>query len=275
MVAPVLKAVIPAAGRGTRLLPLTRVLPKEMLPLGARPMIDHCILEALASGIRELCVVVNPTNQITRRHVEALVEEQRHLFSGCLLTTVDQPEPLGLADAIYRAKDFVRGQPFAVLLPDNILIGERPAMGQLMAAFQEHHRDMVGMIRVTRTKAWTFSHCGLISCRRTRRGIRRLTGLSPKLPGPLDLGNRRQALKGFPRYIYHPHVFEYIDGTRGMSDGELDDVPVLQAMIGDGALFGTLLNGTGFDAGNLDGYWAANFYLSRRAGEGSVSSGYR
>ncbi len=266
-------AVIPAAGLGTRMLPITKSVPKEMLPVGTKPMIQYSVEEAIAAGIRKICIIINDRKSIIRDYFlgaadsllngDPRVEELKGLVSSAELTFIYQPEPKGVADAMYLAKDFVGGQPFALLLPDNIFFSSVPAIAQVTACFEEYKKDITACIWVTRKSASLFGNCGRIDYEAIRDNVLKITRLDDKSPGYFSMGWRTKVTREVPRRIFLPHVFEYIDRLRQDIRGELDDVPVFQEMVSRGLVFGCILEGKAFDLGNPNGYRAANSYVAR------------
>ncbi len=258
-------AVIPAGGRGTRMRPVTRVVPKEMLPIGTRPMLEYAVLEAAAAGVEEICIVVAPWKErVVREYLEGAAPE------GCRLRFRIQPEPLGLMDAVGRARDVVDGRPFALLLPDNVFEGP-PPLRDLSGLWREHRTSVLGLVRVAADDAG-----GL--------GDRAPLTLEPLEGGPegahrvSDVGAAKRALDtvasdrftvGVGRYIFEPEVFAATEALRGSVDGELDDVQVLRRLARQGRLLGRVIRARYHDVGNPVGYWRAN----RRLGPAATATG--
>lgn len=247
-------AVIPAAGLGTRMLPISKSIPKEMLPVGTKPMIQYSVEEAVAAGIKRICIIINERKAIIRDYFQGL-------SSSAELTFIYQPEPKGVADAMYLAKDFIGGQPFALLLPDNIFFTSVPAIAQVATCFEEYKKDITACVWVTRKSAPLFGNCGRIDYEVVRKSVLKITRLDDKRPGYFSMGWRMKMLREVPRRIFLPHVFEYIDRLRQGARGELDDVPVFQEMVSKGLVLGCILEGKAFDLGNPNGYRAANSYM--------------
>ncbi|MBI4481677.1 MAG: NTP transferase domain-containing protein, partial [Acidobacteria bacterium] len=244
-------AIIPAAGRGIRMRPATRTIPKELLPVAAKPMIQHVIEEALASGIQVLCVVLGPGKQALRKHLE---EE----FPDAPLVYCYQPEPRGLVDAMLHARPYLDDGPFALLVPDNVFRGPLPALAQLLP-FADRGLDLCGMIeRNAENHSW-FGNCGRLGWTEESGRLVRIHRLQDKLPGYFQLKNGRAEWAGFARHIFFPHFFQYAERARRDGRGELDDVPILQQIIRERGMLGYQLEGEGFDVGNPQGYAAANW----------------
>lgn len=252
------KAIIPAAGLGTRMAELTQGSPKEMLPIGGKPMIHYSVQEALRAGIHEILIVLNKE----KKELEDYLHTQGLDTS---LTFIYQPEPCGLADAVYRCKDNLQGQPFAVLLPDALFFSDIPAIAQVGHAFEKYGKNCIGCITVTDVTARLFGNCGRIEQHASLdETVIEIAGLQGKEPGEFSTLGESEVLRTFPRYVYSPDIFEYIDRLRSEMERELDDVPVLQQMAREGELLGVVLEGEGYDVGNPRGYTHTEAQSSRR-----------
>lgn len=266
-------AVIPAAGLGTRMLPITKSVPKEMLPVGTKPMIQYSVEEAIKAGIKRICLIINERKEIIRdyflgKSTEKLkgrseIEALDNLSKSAELTFIYQHEPKGVADAIYKAKEFVGEDPFALLLPDNVFFSSTPAIAQLFPIFDEYKMDVTACIKITQTNASLFGNCGRIDYELMREGLFKITGLDDKKKGLFSLGKSDSAVREVPRRIFTPHVFDYIERLKKGIHGEFDDVPLFQYMVRKGEILGVLLDGEAFDLGNPNGYRAANSYLGQ------------
>jgi UTP--glucose-1-phosphate uridylyltransferase len=276
------KAVIPAGGLGTRMLPASLAVPKEMLPVAGIPMIHYAVAEAFQAGIRQLCIITAPGKRIIveyflhrsldygdpgTRVVERLAElalmrrEARFLF-------LEQPAPLGLGDAIWQARDFVDGEPFALLLPDNIFTDPIPVTARLIEARERHGLDTIALHRVLEEQAPLLGNCGGVRCRPLEGGddrpgrCFRIEELQDKGEGSYRLA---AAYRTAPRHVLGEHFLYYLARQRREhgSEGELDDVPVLQEIIHRHGMTGVLVGGEVHDAGTPAGYAHANRVLDR------------
>ena len=166
------KAVIPAAGLGTRLLPLTKAVPKELLPVGRFPMIHWCVNEAVLSGIEEVIIVISEGKESIRSDflddsdaadaggtVYPLSEEVR---DGVHFTFVYQEHPRGPGDALLIAEAAIDNQPFDLMYPDDVFIGETPALRQLADTFENTGQMVTGLIRVRGEEECSFGNCGRV-----------------------------------------------------------------------------------------------------------------
>jgi len=272
------KILIPMAGEGTRMMPLTRSIPKELLPVGYKPMFQYALEEAIEVGVKDVCVIVNEKKKtaihdcilgsVSEKQVESrYCIELKKLVLSCNLTFVCQPEPRGLADALYRCKSFVSNEPFIIALPDNVFFSSTPSLEQMLPAFYKYQKGILGLIKVSAREAKRFGNCGRVSYTRKSGNVYQLNKLYRKKPGAFLVKEGEIAIRTFSRQIFLPDYFDYIERVRhreGGRGGEQDDVPVLQQMIREKELLGCVLKGKGFDVGNWRGYFAANGFLINR-----------
>src|SRR5512143_919126 len=193
------KAVFPAAGWGTRFLPATKAQPKEMLPLVDKPVIQYAVEEAVAAGIEQVIIVTSSQKRAIEDHfdlsfeLERLLEDKgeieklrqvRKISDLAQIAYVRQKEQLGLGHAILMAKDLIGHEPFAVLLPDDVVISERPCIGQLIHAFEQTHSTTVAVMEVDPSET---SRYGIVAAE-TDEGqldggrLRRMTRIVEKPP---------------------------------------------------------------------------------------------
>ena len=247
---------------GTRVQHLTQGLPKEMLSIGDRPVISYAIQEAILSGLKEIYIIINKSKTALRRYLESgyLAKDIRSDSKGPAmklprLIFVDQPQPLGSGEAIFRTKELIGEEPFALLMPDFIFFGRIPALAQLIAAYESLDADIVGLIRVAGQEARGFGNVGIVEGKETEPGVVVISSLSSKVSTPLRLGDAEEVLKTVPRAILGSHFFAYLARTKG--EGEWDDTPVWQMLCAEQRMVGKMLEGRGFDVGNPVGYEAA------------------
>ena len=163
------KAIVPAAGLGSRMHSLTQGQSKEMLPIGGRPMIFYTIQEAVLSGLEELYIIINSRKDTLRRYLESedfqrdiRSEKQGRGYFCTQLTFVEQPIPAGSGDAIYRAREKIGDEPFALMMPDFILFGNTPALGQLIPLYERSGCDVVGLLLLQGDEAEGFGNVGIV-----------------------------------------------------------------------------------------------------------------
>lgn len=238
-----------------------------MLPLGGRPMISYAIQEAALSGLEEIYIIINQRKDALRRYLES-ADLQRAMRAGKSsrdislprFTFIDQPIPLGTGEAIYRARELIGDDPFALMMPDFVFFGRVPALAQVIPLYERGGGDAVGLIDLSGKEAQGFGNVGIVRGHEREPGIVAVKGLSAKAPGPLILKEDEGVFKAIARWILGPHVFEYVERTK-VSQGEWDDTPALQLLCAEKEVWGRVLEGRGFDVGNPVGYEAATAFV--------------
>ena len=267
-------AVIPSAGLGTRMLPVTKALPKEMLPVAGKPLIQYAIEEAAAGGIETVILVVRNHKSLIqsyfdpdlalesflrKRQLIASVEKIRRLTELVDLRYVEQQHPLGLAHAICCARPLVREEPFVVLLPDVIMLSEQPVTQQLTSAHQSHGGTLVAIREVELQDVERHGIVqvdGFADC--AHGSSVRATGLVEK-PSAKETPSR---LGVFGRYLLEPQIWDAIAQTIPDPRGEVQLTDALNLLCRDDSVFGLCFEGQHFDAGDPLGYLKANIELS-------------
>lgn len=257
------KAVIPAAGLGNRLYPMTVEQPKEMLPIGGRPMIYYAVLEAALSGLEELYVVISRRKEPLRSYLEQgglqkdlQQEERKERIHPPLMTFVDQPCPLGSGEAIYRTREMTGNEAFALMMPDFLLFGRHPALAQMIPLYEHFEHDTVGVLALGARETNGFSNVGVAQATRLEEGVVEVHSFSGKSQHPLILEDGETIFKLAGRWILGPHFFSYLERARGGMK-EWDETPALLANAQHRKVIGKILEGRGFDVGNPIGYQSA------------------
>jgi UTP--glucose-1-phosphate uridylyltransferase len=262
--------IFPVAGLGTRILPATKALPKELLPLVDRPVIQYGVEEAVASGIRRVVLVTSPDNMMTTAHFEknpqletvladrGMTEELeaiRSITTIADVTTVQQANPLGLGHAVLMAKNAVGDAPFAVALPDDVIDANPPALRQIRDVFDEFDGPVVLVERVPRE---TVGRYGVIDATPVRDGIFRVRDLVEK-PDPK---NAPSDLAIIGRYILTPDIFEVLEQTGIGAGGEIQLTDGLRHLLERRPLYACELSGVRHDTGTKIGYLKALLYFA-------------
>ena len=268
--AAVRTVLVPAAGLGTRMLPATKAIPKELLTLVDRPIIQYGVEEAVQAGIRRVVLVTNPGNTLTASHfspapdLEAellargkpeLLAAVRALSGLADVSTVHQPEPLGLGHAVLCGRDAVGDAPFAVLLPDDIIDAEPPALRQMLDVFAGCDGPVLLVERVPRDAVDRY---GIIAAEPVGDGVFRVTDLVEKpavADAPSDL-----AIIG--RYVLTPDIFDTLESTERGAGGEIQLTDALRRLLRIRPIHACALNGTRLDAGNRGGFLKATVHFA-------------
>jgi UTP--glucose-1-phosphate uridylyltransferase len=264
------RAIVPAAGLGTRFLPVTKAVPKEMLPVLDAPAIHYVVEEAVAAGVEELTIVTSPGkpaieeyfrhNPDLERRLERLgrpdlARRVRRIGALCDLRFVVQAEPRGLGDAILRAGRGMADKPCAVLLPDVLIDAEPPCLAQLAGAFSGET-----LLAVHEVDAEDVRRYGVIDPDPAVPG--RVAGLVEK-PEP-RLAPSRLAITG--RYILHPDVFAALAETPPGAGGEVQLTDALHRSLGRRPVRWLRIEGVPYDLGQVRGFLQANLAMARRRG---------
>jgi len=261
------KAVFPAAGMGTRFLPATKALPKEMLCLVDKPLIQYGIEEAVAAGCNEIIIVTSRGKGIMEDHFDrspeleasleaknktALLEIARSVSKLAKITYTRQSEPLGLGHAVLQAKEIVGNEPFAVLLPDDIVDASTPCMQQMVEAFNETQCSILGSEVV---EGAAISAYGCLDCTPDLKNPRLLAVKNMvEKPKPEDAPSQN-AIIG--RYILTPRIFEMIEGITPGAGGELQLTDAIKALLQYEKVYGFSYEGKRHDAGDKLGFLKA------------------
>jgi UTP--glucose-1-phosphate uridylyltransferase len=267
------KAVFPAAGLGTRFLPATKASPKEMLPLVDKPLIQYVVEEAVASGIESVIIVTGRDKTAIEDHfdisfeLEHLLHERgkesarkdiRAISEMARISYVRQREALGLGHAIFQARDFCEGEPFAVMLADDIVDAETPALKQMMSVYERYDAPVLGTMRV---EGEAISRFGVIDAEEVEPGIYKIKDMVEKPPfqeAPSDL-----AIIG--RYILTPDIFGEIEETKPGAGGEIQITDAMRSLLRKRPFYAVRFEGTRHDAGDKLGFLIATveFALKR------------
>ncbi len=265
------KAVIPAAGLGTRFLPATKATPKEMLPLVDKPLIQYGVEEAVAAGCTQILIVTGRGKttmedhfdrspeleaSLSRRGKTVLLETAVALSRMARITYVRQPEALGLGHAVLMAKEFVGDEPFAVILPDDIVDATVPCMKQMVDAFATANASILGSEVV---EGDAIQNYGCLACTPAKDNSR-LCGILDLVekPKPRDAPSQN-AIIG--RYILTQGIFRCLEALEPGAGGELQLTDGIKALLATEKVYGFTYEGTRHDAGDKLGFLKANVAL--------------
>lgn len=256
------KAIIPAAGLGTRFLPATKAMPKEMLPILTKPTIQYIVEEAVASGIEQIIIVSGRSKRAIEDHFDHAPELENILRQKGkldLLKEVDasttmaeihyirQKEPKGLGHAIWSARHFIGDEPFAVLLGDDIIVSEEPGLKQLMDQYEELDASVVGVRQVPTEDTHRYGIIDPLNQTGRRYQVRQFVEKPVQGTAPSNM-----AIIG--RYILTPAIFEYLATQEAGAGGEIQLTDAIERLNGQEDVYGYELEGKRFDVGEKMGY---------------------
>jgi UTP--glucose-1-phosphate uridylyltransferase len=261
------KAVIPAAGLGTRVLPATKVMPKEMLPIVDKPAIQYIVEEAAASGIEDILIITNRGKGLLEDHFDRAPELERRLAGDpakeailnqvvgisklANIFYVRQKETKGLGHAIGCAREFVGDEPFAVLYGDDVILGEDPACGQLMRAYEQFGSGVVGVKEVSREAIRKYSS---LKVEHIQDNYFRCTDMVEK-PQP---GQEFSLYSILGRCVLPPEIFDILDNTPPGAGGEIQLTDAMATLARRDGMTAVDFTGTRYDMGNKLGIMQAS-----------------
>ena len=268
------KAVFPVAGLGTRFLPATKAMPKEMLPVVDKPLIQYAVEEAVASGIEQIIFVTGQGKGALEDHFDHSAELEKILQdrnktdllyeiknivpnSGSIVYT-RQSEPLGLGHAIWCAREIVGDEPFAVLLADDLIQADKPVLAQMIEEFDRLRASMAAVIEVDSQETDKY---GILDTGETIGKVVSVKGLVEK-PAPAEAPSN---LAIIGRYILTPRIFELLGRKQKGAGGEIQLTDAMSSLLANQPIYGYKFEGQRFDCGDKAGFQMANiaFALDR------------
>ena len=257
------KAIIPAAGLGTRFLPATKSLPKEMFTIIDTPTIQYIVEEAVKSGIEEICIITNSTKHIMENHFDynfeletrlkergeiERYEEIRKIPNMCKIFYVRQLEPKGLGHAILCAKEFINNEPFAVLLGDDLMVNDEPVLKQLINKFNETQHSVLGVQTVAKEdvkKYGNITPTGEVN----NRSVEILDVVEkPKVE------DAKSQLAVLGRYVLTPTIFKFLETQEKGTGNEIQLTDAIRRMLSEETVFAYDFEGERYDIGDKFGY---------------------
>lgn len=266
------KAIIPAAGLGTRFLPATKALPKEMLPIVDKPTMQYIIEEAIASGIEEILIITGRNKKSIEDHFDKSIELEMELeksgkqdlldlvrdISGMVdIHYIRQKEPKGLGHAILCAKTFVGNEPFAVLLGDDVVHSDKPCLEQLIECFDEYKTSILGVQTVPEDDVNKY---GIVDGLHIEDRVYKVKDLVEK--PSRDEAPSNVAILG--RYIITPQIFDILERTKPGKGGEIQLTDALKELISQEAMYAYDFEGRRYDVGDKLGFLQATVEYALR-----------
>ncbi|WP_026896129.1 UTP--glucose-1-phosphate uridylyltransferase GalU [Clostridiisalibacter paucivorans] len=267
------KAIIPAAGLGTRFLPATKAQPKEMLPIVDKPTLQYIIEEAVNSGIEEILIITGRNKTSIENHFDKsvelelelekkgkmdLLEEVRKISDLVNIHYIRQKEPKGLGHAIYCAKSFIGNEPFAVLLGDDIVYAEKPCLKQMIEVYNEYKTSILGVQEVDKEDVCKY---GIVDGKYIENRVYKVKGMVEK--PTVEESPSNIAVLG--RYIINPPIFEILEHTKPGKGGEIQLTDALKELAKREAMYAYNFEGRRYDVGDKLGFLQATVeYALRR-----------
>ena len=264
-------AVLPVAGLGTRFLPASKVVPKELFPVLDKPLIEYAVDEALSAGATDFIFVISPNKTSIIQHFEdninlvhALNKKQQHDIIAKIkckipgaIHTVIQQRTLGLGHAIHCAKELVGNKPFHVILPDDVVLSDTPCQKQLADVFAHTRSGVVAVEYV----AWENVHkYGVLDCTDTQDTVVSVKGFVEKPARDVAPSN----LSIIGRYIFTPEIFTYLEQSKIGTGGEIHITDAMADILSKQAFHGVKFTGNRFDCGSKSGFLEAQIAAASR-----------
>lgn len=255
------KAIIPAAGLGTRFLPATKAMPKEMLPIVDKPTIQYIVEEAIASGIEDIIIVTGKDKRAIEDHFDSahllehrLAESEKfELLNAVQLSSkvdihyIRQKAPLGLGHAVWTARKFIGNEPFAVLLGDDIIQAETPGLKQLMNEYEKTQSSIIGVMEVPEEETYRY---GIID---PSEQVGKLYKAKRFVEKP-RAGTAPSNMAIIGRYIFNPEIFEYLDQMKIGAGGEIQLTDAIEQLNAVQDVYGYAFDGKRYDVGEKRGF---------------------
>ena len=265
------KAILPVAGLGTRFLPATKAIPKEMLPIVDKPLIQYAVEEAIEVGINEIIFITSPDKFSIKNHfkknknqesqlkksnkIEILDKLNSSIFSKVKFYYINQYDQKGLGHAILQAESIIKKSPFAVLLPDDLFISSKPCLGQLLDIYNNKKSSVISVNRINKANIHKY---GVIKKGDEVDGIIKIDDIVEKPSSneaPSDL-----AVCG--RYILNGSIFEHLKVTEQDRTGEIQLTDAIKSLLSEEEIFASIFDGKKYDCGSKEGFIHANIALA-------------
>ncbi|MRX72990.1 UTP--glucose-1-phosphate uridylyltransferase GalU [Bacillus lacus] len=266
------KAIIPAAGLGTRFLPATKAQPKEMLPIVDKPTLQFIIEEAVKSGIEEILIITGRNKKSIEDHFDKsvelefeleakgkyeLLEEVRKISDLVNIHFIRQKEPRGLGHAIYCAKSFIGNEPFAVMLGDDIVENDKPCLQQMTEMYQQYKTTILGVQEIPMEDV---SKYGVVDGKQIEDSVYKVNGLVEK--PAVEEAPSNIAILG--RYVITPAIFDILEQTEPGKGGEIQLTDALKVLAQKEAMYAYIFEGKRYDVGDKQGFLQATVEFALR-----------
>ncbi|MBR0285191.1 MAG: UTP--glucose-1-phosphate uridylyltransferase GalU [Selenomonadaceae bacterium] len=253
------KAVIPAAGLGTRFLPATKAQPKEMLPIVDKPTIQYIIEEAAGAGVEDIIVVTGRSKRSIEDHFDRSIELEmvKSISEIANVHFIRQKQPLGLGHAVLTASHFIGDEPFAVLLGDDVVISKKPVLQQMVEVFDEYKTSILGVQKVADDVVHKY---GIVECRPIDEDVFKVRDLVEKP----DLASAPSNIAILGRYILTPTIFSYLETQEKGAGGEIQLTDSLKRLARNEAMYAYVFKGHRYDVGSKIGFLQANIEFALR-----------
>lgn len=266
------KAIIPAAGLGTRFLPATKAQPKEMLPIVDKPTIQYIIEEAVAAGIEDIIIITGRSKRSIEDHFDRSIELEleleksgkedslrmvREIADMANVHYIRQKQPRGLGHAVLVAKQFIGDEPFAVLLGDDVVVSKQPCIGQMMEQFEKYQSSILGVQTVPRE---VVNKYGIIAGEQIANRIYKVEDMVEK--PAINQAPSEVAVLG--RYIITPEIFKYLETQEEGCGGEIQLTDALKRLAKDQTVYAYDFKGHRYDVGSKTGFLQANIEFALR-----------
>lgn len=264
------KVVIPVAGWGTRSLPASKNIPKEMLPVYNKPVVQYVVEEAMQAGVEDVIFVTNRDKSVIEDHFDynlqlesvleragktEMLETVRHVAEMVNIMSVRQKKQLGLGHAVWCARELVGNEPFAVMVGDDLMFGNGAGLEQIVRVSLEHGMPAIGVMEVP---AERISRYGIITGKETESGVYTVTGMVEKPP----VGSIASRLAIVGRYVLTPDIFRYLEKAGPGHGGEIQLTDALAALARERGMLAVKMGGLRFDAGDWIDYLSANVHFA-------------
>ena len=251
------KAVLPVAGLGTRVLPATKVVPKEMLPIVDKPTLQYIVEEAVAAGVEEIIFVTSRSKRSIEDHFDSFpeleavlerkgkrkeLEELRKVQTMATYTSVRQPEPLGLGHAVLCAKELVGDEPFIVMLGDILIPPETPCLPRLIEVYEKYGGSVLSLVPLPPEVVPTYGIAAVEELSSDTVKITHIVEKPPLKEAPSNLG-------AYGRYVLTPDIFELLEQTQPGSGGEIQVTDAIEMQARAGNCYGVRYDGARYDTG--------------------------